>query len=51
MANVEKMVGVDEEVGECTKCKIIECMDYCKHSISAQLTMKTNDLIISVSAN
>jgi len=32
----------DEEVGECTKCKMIQSMDSCKHNISAQVTVKAD---------
>ena len=40
----------DKEVGECTKCKMIQCMDDCKCSISAQLAVKTNDSIMTLRA-
>ena len=35
---------------KCTKCKMIQCMDDCKCSISAQLTVKTNDSIMTLCA-
>ena len=40
----------DEEVGECTKCKMIQCMDNCRRSISAQLTVKTTDSVMTLRA-
>ena len=40
----------DEEVRECTKCKMIQCMDNCQRSISAQLTVNTNDSIMTLHA-
>ena len=30
----------DDELGECTKCNMIQYLDECKCNISAQLTMK-----------
>lgn len=33
----------DEEVGECVKCKLIQSMDDCKCSISAQMTVKLSN--------
>ena len=33
----------DDELGECTRCHMIQCLDVCKQNISAQLTMKGSD--------
>ena len=30
----------DAEFGECTKCKMFQCLDDCKHNLSTQLTLK-----------
>ena len=40
----------DEEVGECTKCKVIQCMDDTKRSISAQLMVKVDGSIMNLRA-
>lgn len=33
----------DGEIGECTKCKMVQCVEDCKQNISVQLTVKGSD--------
>ena len=40
----------DEEIGECTKCKMIQGIENCKQSIMVQLTVKANGSIMTLRA-
>ena len=33
----------DNEIGECTKCQMLQSIHNCKKSLSAQITVKTSD--------
>lgn len=33
----------DADFGECAKCKMYQCLEGCKHNISVQLTLKSED--------
>ena len=38
----------DEEIGECTKCKMVQSTNDGKRSVSAQVTVKANGMMMSL---